>query len=247
MPAMPIRIIVPMNLRGPAGDSPEQVCLNEAYVRLVHDAGAMAVLVPPFGAFSDEPAEAYRCQGLLLTGGADLDPSRYGQPPHPQNTPLHPRREAAELAWFAWADRRGLPILGICLGCQVINVGRGGSLIQHLPDRPATLEHARSGGEAMHDVTITGPLLERIVGPVARSVNSRHHQAIEKPGRGLRVAARSDDGVIEAVEDDAGRFVLGLQWHAEDLPDHPATKAIMQAFLLAGNGQAPAKRPANGN
>ena len=239
------RIVIPTNYRSPResqAGGPAEVYLNERYVRLVYEAGGLPVLAPPLGHLEDDSPEThaafdalargYAPDGLLLTGGADLAASLYGQEMHPQARPLHPMREAAELAWFAWADAAGVPILGICLGCQVVNVGRGGSLVQYLPETPETMDH-RHTGEGWHDVAVCGPMLRRIVGSDTIRVNSRHQQAVDRPGRGLRVAARAEDGVVEAVESDTAHFVLGLQWHPEYFPDAPSTQAIMAAFLAA--------------
>ena len=239
------RIVIPTNYSDSQGDAPARVHLNETYVRLVYGAGGLPLLAPPLDVFDgdsprpravfDELAGGYGADGLLLTGGMDLAASRYGQEPHPRARPIHRLREAAELAWFHWADAQGLPVLGICLGCQVINVARGGSLVQYLPDQDGLLDH-RHTGEGWHDATICGPTLRRIVSAEALRVNSRHQQAVDRIGRGLRVAARAEDGVVEAVEDDAGRFVLGLQWHPEYFPDAPSTQAILSAFLAAAGG-----------
>jgi putative glutamine amidotransferase len=221
------RIIIPMNFAaGVASLRPE-------YVSFIERAGGEPVLVPP-DEHADEPwASSHKGDGLLLTGGGDIDPARYGQARHPKASPLDRRREAAEFAWFNWADRAGVPVLGICLGCQVINVARGGSLHQHLGDLPGIANHAGQGAEPIHDAAVCGPLLGRIVGPCPTGLTSRHKQAVDAVGRGLVVAARAGDGIIEAVEDAAGRFVLGVQWHPEDQPDHAATLALAQAFIEA--------------
>lgn len=228
-----------MNYRGATGDDGEQAYLNDAYIRLVFAAGGLPVPIPPVEGFDDDVAAACRGEGLLLTGGWDLDPALYGQARHPKSTPLHARRQQAELAWFDWADRTGLPVMGICLGCQLINVARSGTLIQYLPERPGLLDHGRDGKYAFHDVDLCGDGLRSIVGEPTCPTNSRHVQAVEQVGRDLRAAARTADGVVEAVEDTTGRFVLGVQWHPEDIADRPATVAIMAAFLArAASGRA---------
>jgi len=227
------RILLPMNFRDADDDSPQQAYLNDAYIQLVLDAGGLPVPAAPRETFDADLAAMYRPEGLLLTGGADLDPARYNQSSHPRRTGLHRRREAAELAWFAWAEAAGRPVLGICLGCQVINVARGGSLIQYLPDIPDLLDHGSSTADAFHDVALCGPTLRAAIGADTCRANSRHRQAVDRIGRGLRLAARSGDGVIEGVEDADGRFIVGVQWHPEDLPADPATRAMAGAFVEA--------------
>jgi putative glutamine amidotransferase len=227
------RILLPMNFRDAVDDTPDQAYLNDAYVRLILDNGGLPVLAAPSDSFDADLACEYRPDGLLLTGGADLDPGLYDQPPHPKRTPLHPRREAAELAWFAWAEREGLPILGICLGCQIINVARGGTLIQYLPDLPDLLDHRRVGVAACHDVSVFGPTLRAVIGDDTCTTNSTHRQAVDRLGRGLRLAARATDGVVEAIEDADGRFIVGVQWHPESLPGEPATRAMAAVLVNA--------------
>ncbi len=222
------RIIVPTDIR-PRGET-QEVFVKDTYVQLLLAAGAAPVLVPPVESFTDEWAAAYAGNGVLLIGGDDLSPDLYDQELHPAATLIPARRQASELAWFDWAQRTRRPLLGICLGCQVINVARGGSLIQSIPDAMG-LDHGRGGRDTYHDVKISGELLGGIAGPTAPQVNSRHLQAVDRIGEGLRVAGRVDDGVIEAIEDATGKFILGLQWHPEDLPEHPTTVAVMQAFV----------------
>ena len=217
----------------PTAFDESKASLRQAYFTFIQRAGGLPVLAPPVERMDEEWAAAYQGDGLLLTGGDDLDPARFGQPRHPKASVLDARREAAEFAWFGWADRHGVPILGICLGCQVINVARGGSLHQYLGDLPGVGNHAGKGAEPCHDAAVTGPMLRRIVGLSAKGLTSRHKQAIDTVGRGLVAAARADDGVIEAVEDADGRFVLGIQWHPEDQGDHPATVALGRALVEA--------------
>lgn len=231
------RIAIPMNFRPPQGADPAQAYLNDAYVQAVLDAGGLPVLVPPGERFDESLAAQYPMDGLLLTGGADLDPALYGQAAHPRITPLAPRRQAAELGWFALARRRGVPILGICLGCQVINVACGGGLIQHLPDQPELLDHGQAGRSAFHEIEILGERLRGILGASVPPVNSRHRQAVDAVGTGLRIAARSRDGVVEAVEATDGTMLLGVQWHPEDLPDHPATRALFRTLVQAAGSR----------
>lgn len=219
------RIVIPTDFsRGKA-------CLREAYYLFIQRAGGLPVLAPPVERPDEDWLAAYQADGLLLTGGADLDPALFDQPRHRNAEPLDRLRQAAEFAWFNWADRAGVPVLGICLGCQVINVARGGSLHQFLGEVPGAGNHKGAG--PCHDAAVTGSLLRRIVGDTAVGLNSRHKQAIDAVGRGLVVAARAPDGVVEAVEDSAARFILGIQWHPEDQPHHPAALALARAFIEA--------------
>jgi putative glutamine amidotransferase len=230
------RIVIPTNYEVRRGECSPRIYLNETYVQLVYQAGGLPVAAPPLGELDDELARGYGPQGVLLSGGRDLSPVRFGQDRHRKADPLDPRREAAEFAWFAWADAADVPILGICLGCQVINVARGGSLIQYVPDVPGATDHSWRRPETWHEADVCGPTLRGIVGADRVRINSRHQQAVDALGRGLRLAARADDGVVEAVEDDTGRFVLAVQWHPEYHLDDPITHAIMAAFIAAARG-----------
>ncbi|MFW6146727.1 MAG: gamma-glutamyl-gamma-aminobutyrate hydrolase family protein [Planctomycetota bacterium] len=227
------RIIIPTNYRdGAAGGSP-QVYLNQHYIAMIRAGGGLPVLAPPAEPFDPALAAACGASGVLLSGGADLDAGLYGQASHPKTRPLHPRRQASELAWLAWAEATGVAVLGICLGCQVINVHRGGSLLQHLAEVDGAMDHGRSDDAAYHTVTISGGRLRGILGAEAGPVNSRHRQAVDRVGRGLEITARAADGVAEAVEDPSHPFLVGVQWHPESLPDDPATTALARAFVEA--------------
>jgi len=192
-----------------------QYHLDPRYVEAVRVAGGTPVILP-LGASLD------RLDGLLLTGGRDLRASRLGERTHPKARLMDLERERSDLRLAREADRRSLPTLAICLGVQVMNVSRGGSLVQHLP------VHAK---RREHPVTLDGGL-RRLLGSRAR-VNSFHHQAIGRVGRGLRVAARADDGVVEAVEDPRKRFWVGVQWHPERMSASAAQKRLMRAFVSA--------------
>jgi putative glutamine amidotransferase len=161
--------------------------------------------------------------GLALAGGADIEPSRYGATPHPMDT-LEPHRDAFEFALAAAALRRGLPILGICRGMQILNVALGGTMRQHLPDATGALVHSsefRDGERhpadkwitAYHEVEVTDPELRELAGE-RLTTNSFHHQGVSRLGTGLRVAARATDGLVEAVVG-TRHPVLGVQWHPE--------------------------------
>lgn len=176
---------------------------------------------------------------LLLTGGPDVPPRRYGASPHPKTAPLCQRRSDYDFAVFAEADKRDLPILGICLGHQVMNVARGGTLVQHLDDVTRTPPICHSDGleYIRHSVRVqAGSLLERIIPKQVIEANTSHHQAVERLGSGLVATAWAPDGVIEAIEDTNKSFLLGVQWHPEviaHLPDHAALfRALAQAARM---------------
>jgi putative glutamine amidotransferase len=159
--------------------------------------------------------------GLLLTGGDDVDPALYGEAPHPTYDVSEPGRDAFEIDLVRRALEKDLPVLAICRGLQVLNVALGGTLIQDIPSEPATLlQHDAEGPPTTlaHTVAVTpGSCLAALVGPdETRAVNSRHHQAVRALGQGLVVTATSPDGVIEAAEVPTARFCVGVQWHPEN-------------------------------
>ena len=219
-------------------DGCQRVHLPAAYVEAVAAAGGTPIVLPPADGVPPEDLLA-AADGLLLIGGDDLDPGLWAEPPHARTQVIDPRRQRSDLALAAAADAGGLPVLGICLGIQEMAVHRGGRLIQHVPDEPsAALDHGGGGRpRAMHRVAIEADsLLARILGTDSIAVNSTHHQAVREPGRGMRVVARSPDGIIEGIEDPApGRFFLGVQWHPEDLIDRPPHLALFEALCRAAS------------
>jgi gamma-glutamyl-gamma-aminobutyrate hydrolase PuuD len=184
------------------------------YVRAVEAAGGRALLVPPSANGVDETLDVL--DGLILSGGSDLDPELYGQEPHPETVGIAQERDRAELALLEGALARDMPLLAICRGSQVLNVARGGDLVQHLPDMVGDGKHKHAPGTfADHDVSLgEGTRLAEILGDRA-PVKSHHHQGFGRLGEGLRVAAHAEDGTIEAVEDPSHRFALGVLWHPE--------------------------------
>jgi putative glutamine amidotransferase len=184
------------------------------YVYAVERAGGRALLVPPTSDGVDETLDAV--DGLIFSGGADLDPELYGQEPHPETFGITEERDRAELALLQAALARDMPVLAICRGSQVLNVARGGDLVQHLPDVVGDGKHKHTPGTfADHDVTLAeGTRLAKLLGEHG-PVKSHHHQGFGRVGKGLRVAAHAEDGTIEAVEDPSQRFALGVLWHPE--------------------------------
>lgn len=207
------------------------------YAEAVAEAGGAPFWIPPLA--DKEALERILdvLDGLLLTGGGDLEAWRFGEEPHPSLSGVQPWRDEAELYLYRRAREKGLPILGICRGCQVINVAEGGSLIQDIPSLvPGSLAHQQTlpADEASHSVQVEGEsLLHRILGVDALGVNSFHHQAVGRVGEGLRATAKSpEDGVVEAVEGRSGSFLLGVQWHPERMVKKaPLMKRIFAAFV----------------
>jgi putative glutamine amidotransferase len=211
----------------------ERVTLNTAYVRALDRAGLVPLAVPTMLA-PERAASALQASGVLglvLTGGEDVEPARYGRAPHPKLEDTDPARDAAELALIAVARERRLPILAICRGIQILNVALGGTLYQDLgSERPGPITH--TGNDSRHAIRVEpGSLLERTLGTRSATVNSRHHQAIRDLAPGLRAVAWAEDGLIEAAEpSDAGEpWTLAVQWHPEDLTE----RALFDGFARA--------------
>ncbi|MGD0770117.1 MAG: gamma-glutamyl-gamma-aminobutyrate hydrolase family protein [Tepidisphaeraceae bacterium] len=206
-----------------------------AYAKSVERAGGLPLLLPYqsdlalIGQFVDA------CAGFLFTGGNDLDPALYGQSWHPKAVRVDPARQKFELALLAEVERRRLPALGVCLGSQLMNVHRGGSMHQFLPDfvRSNPLEHRKIGDELpRHNVSVDlASHLGQAIGKPQISVNSYHKQAADRLGRGLRVVATAPDGVIEGFEDPTFPFFAAVQWHPERLIDEPEHLALFKLLV----------------
>jgi putative glutamine amidotransferase len=201
------------------GDEPGLHAVREDYVRSVEQAGAVPVVLPPLRP-EDVPVLVDRLDGVLLSGGVDVDPALYGQEPHARLGRVNRRRDDFEIALVVEALRRDLPILGICRGQQVLNVAAGGTLVQDIPSLVAgSVNHHRGGPRwrRAHRVLVTAASrLGDILGEDAVSVNSIHHQSVDRVADGLVVSARCpDDGVVEGLEMPASRFVVAVQWHPE--------------------------------
>jgi putative glutamine amidotransferase len=217
-----------------------ELALGLGYPGAVERAGAAPVILPPLRPDAID-ALVERLDGLLLTGGPDLHPGTYGAQPHPALGPTEREIDVFELSLIRAAERHGLPILAICRGMQALNVARGGTLIQDLPtEHPGALPHRQDepGRIPTHDVRLVdGCQLAAIAGATDISVNSFHHQAIDRLGAGLRAVGWAPDGVIEAVEDPRVAFVIGVQWHAESLSESETVQAnLLAAFVDAAAG-----------
>ncbi len=206
--------------------------LPAAYLEGITAAGGIAVLLPPQPVTAEIAARVLDgVSALVITGGRDLDPSGYGQAAHAETDQPDPTRDAWEFALLAEALRRGLPVLGICRGAQVLNVAFGGTLHQHLPDVLGNSCHRAGDGvfTGMPVRTVAGTRLAELVGE-ACEVQCYHHQAIAELGSRLVVSARDDDGVIEAIELPGEGFVVAVQWHPEaSLEDLRLFTAIVDA------------------
>ena len=209
--------------------------LPASYVDTVAAAGGRPVLLPPGGSGGDEDATAAgvieAIDALVLVGGGDIDPARYGQVPHAATSGVDPGRDASELALLRAALRADLPVLAICRGMQLLNVHLGGTLVQHVPDVVGHDGHqpARGCFADVEVVTEAGSMVAKIVGETG-TVRCSHHQAIDRLGDGLVVTARSADGLAEAVELPAARFVVGVQWHPEEDADRRPFEALLDAI-----------------
>ncbi|MEV4668646.1 gamma-glutamyl-gamma-aminobutyrate hydrolase family protein [Microbacterium sp. LWO12-1.2] len=192
--------------------------LPEQYLTGVTSAGGIALLLPPQDPDSADAAIA-GLDGLILSGGADVAPELYGAERHPTTDAARVDRDAWELALFRAAERRRIPVLAICRGLQLVNVARGGTLQQHLPESLGTERYRIGGGVfAENQVAVArDTALAAVLGEDSVSVRSYHHQGIDRLGEGLVAAAHSDDGLVQALVDtEGGSHVVGIQWHPEE-------------------------------
>jgi putative glutamine amidotransferase len=208
-----------------------------SYVRAVEAAGGRPLLVPPSAEGVEETLDAL--DGLLLSGGADLDPDSYGADAHPETNGVRPERDAAELVLLEAALARDLPVLAVCRGSQVLNVARGGDLVQHLPEVVGHEGHKVTPGVfADHAVEVLPDTrLHAVIGSHA-PVKSHHHQGFGRIGDGLREAARAEDGTVEAIEDPSRRFAVGVLWHPEEGEDETLFRTLVDEARLYREARA---------
>jgi len=228
-----------------AVDGADRVRLNATYVRALESVGLVPIIIPPL----DDPEAAARMldlvAGLLLSGGEDVDPSFYGQSPHPDLGLVNSGRDATELALLERARERALPTLAICRGVQLVNVGLGGTLVQDLSSQRADarahdLDDERAARVHAVHVEPTSRLAG-VLGEENVNVNSVHHQAIDRLGSHVRPTAWADDGIIEGIESDDPRWwMVGVQWHPEELVNtrEPWDRRLFEAFAAACRANA---------
>lgn len=226
-----------------------RVRVNEAYVRAVEAAGGAPLVAPPYPELV--AALAARADGVMLVGGEDVEPALYGAARHPLTEAASPVRDAMELALVQAVRGAAVPLLAICRGLQVLNVALGGTLIQDIPsERRSGVAHDPRGArdERSHAVVVTAESrLSRILQADAIAVNSLHHQAIDRLGRGLRATAHAEDGLVEAAEaTDPRWWAVGVQWHPEELTatPEPWDRRLFESFVLAAAERRASLEPA---
>jgi putative glutamine amidotransferase len=213
--------------------------LKATYAEAVRAAGCIPMIIPYLGSGSGAAALARKIDGLVVSGSPiDIDPYLLGAAKKPRGEGGALRRHTFEIALTGVCVERGVPVLGICGGEQIICAAFGGTLIDDIPSEVrGAVRHRRRYHEVAHDVEVVeGSLLHRAAGSSGFAVNSTHHQAVDRPGRGLVVSALAPDGVVEAIEARGGAFVLGVQWHPEALMRRLPHRRIFQALADAARG-----------
>jgi putative glutamine amidotransferase len=212
---------------------------NRAYVHAVEDAGGIPVLIPMLNVVGLLESLLTRLDGLLLSGGGDIDSSRYRAEPHRLLSCVDTQLDELEFSLARWALQENMPILGICRGMQLLNIVYGGSLYQDLAEEyPGSLEHCRRElprTTTIHNVhVLAGSRMEKILGASEVRINSLHHQAIKEPGSNIQISGRAEDGVAELMEVVDRRFVVGIQGHPEEIyAREPAYARLFTAFVKA--------------
>jgi putative glutamine amidotransferase len=228
------------------GKHPERAHLNSAYLIAIQEAGGIPLPIPPQLEVPAQDEIFARCDGFLLTGGGDLDPAIFNEPPHPTLYEVAPARDRLEIALVRSALEMRKPLLAVCRGIQVLNVALGGSLFQDVASDPGTqIQHqqekeGKPRDEPTHPVKIVaGSRLAQVLGTTELLVNSMHHQAVKALGRGLTPSAFAPDMIVEGVEPedpDPDRFLLGVQWHPEELTrKDPAARRLFRALADASS------------
>jgi putative glutamine amidotransferase len=218
--------------------SQTMVLLNQAYAGAIMQAGGVPILIPSLIANAGWDALYARLDGILFSGGGDISLDHFKGDPHPRIDDVDPERDTVELNMLHAAALDGKPFLGICRGCQLVNVGLGGTLYTHIPDQlPNALDHSYPGNMRtvlVHEVKIDeGTRLADVLGEPIVRVNSHHHQGLKDIGPSLRVAGHSPDGLVEAIELPDHPFGLAVQWHPEWLTDQQPTINLFRRFVEA--------------
>ena len=240
----PLIGVATQTLPAVVGERPACWIMGQRYVEALRSAGAVPVLLPLLPHDPEGMRELFaRLDGVFLTGGVDVDPARYGEAKHPLCGTTDADRDAVELMLLAHAIEVGKPVLAVCRGIQVLNVARGGTLYQDVTAQiPAAMKHDYfptpsnpSRTYLAHDVTVAaGTRLAAILGEAVVPVNSMHHQAIKDLAADLRPTAFAPDGIIEAVEGSNGQYLVGVQWHPEELTDtQPGMRRLFTSFVEA--------------
>lgn len=234
------------------GDKPRKVGLSALYVQALKESGAIPVLLPPMNE-ADLERVLKNLDGVLMIGGADYPPSLYGQRVEPKTELMDEERWRFDILLAKTVvDKTALPFLGICAGCQALNISRGGSLIQDIPTKLPEMNVAHASkdgwqkGFNKHNVNLSETTkLQNFYGIKSLSVPTSHHQCVDKTGEGLVVAATADDGMVEAVELKGKRFVVGVQWHPER--DYSANQKLFKKFVDAAGGKSLADSETSGS
>ncbi|MBC9783654.1 gamma-glutamyl-gamma-aminobutyrate hydrolase family protein [Heliobacterium chlorum] len=218
-----------------------RISLRHEYCRALTDAG-FVVWPAPLEAVHDVASYCDHIRGLVLSGGGDVDPVRYRQQPHAALGEIDPERDELEFSLIAYALQKAIPILAICRGMQVLNVAMGGTLIQDIPkQRPLALRHGQKAPRwhTSHAVEVAeGSRLREVFSSGFGRVNSFHHQAVDRLGNNLRSTAVAPDGIVEAIEGTGNTFIVGVQWHPEDLYLYePEARGLFQLFAEACRGE----------
>ena len=231
-PACTVAVTASIRLDGDTS----RVRLTAAYVTALESAGLIPLIVPPLSRASAAAVILDSVSGLVLTGGEDVDPARYGEKRHEKIRSINAARDATEIALIEEAKARGKPILAICRGIQILNVALGGTLVQDIPSQLDTkIAHDEDSprNSRSHDISIEpGSLIAKAVGTEHCTVNSFHHQSVKRVADGMRVTARSPDGVIEGLESTDDWWVIAVQWHPEEMTDSPEPwdRGLFKAF-----------------
>jgi putative glutamine amidotransferase len=235
---MPRPPLIAITATSRVDEGTRRVRLNCAYTRAVEQAGALPLVIPPLASVAEASSVLEAVDGLVLTGGEDVAPARYGEPAHLKLGPVHEERDATEIALVEAARARATPTLAICRGIQLLNVALGGSLVQDIPcQRPSHIVHdsPRERDARVHDVEVDpGSRLAHALGSTRLPVNSFHHQAIDRVAECLRVTAWAPDGIIEGVEWRGDNWwALGVQWHPEELTasEEPWDRGLFRALV----------------